>query len=554
LVGGGVAACSRKALLALALALSALHGFGGEKPLLMFRLALDKPSQEAEIEEMLAAIRANPGCCDDLWFATCQGIASLDEHRRLADMLARLAEKTRQMGIVASLQIASTIGHGTPVESESLAPLPWQGWTGSNGYVCRGCSCPRAPGFIKHIYEMARLYGAMKPAVVWIDDDLRVGNHLPAPADDPGCWCENCLAAFSAETGRRWQRAELLAEIRKGGEVAKRWMTFSTASLATVARAIARAFRETSPETQMALQFCMIGCDVGNAQQVLHALYEETGRPVAGRLGAGYYYDLNPNDQLIKSYWTASVRHVMNKGIPGEVDNWCPEIESWPRVYGSRSARSVVLEGFASLAWGVETISMAVSGYRETAAHYEKTIIRPMAKAAPFLHAYARANEGTRPAGFVCKDVKHGDPMLHRFALTGVPLLPGEGTSYGELETKDWMDACMTPSKAVQAKREALDLRAGGTAAVLDSPFIGLLLPRVTADGALRTLGLIASRIEPQGPVTIRVNVGETKAVWHELGVEPVELKVVRTEKGAQVTIPEIGALNCGYIDFVRSK
>lgn len=546
----------RKGLPALAFVLSASLAFAAEKPLVMFRLALQSPGQESEINQMLDAIRANPGCCDNLWFATGDGINSLERHRQSADFLVRAAEKARGMGIVPSLQISSTIGHGDnfdAVEGRDAVQLPWQGWTGSNGIACRRCSCPRAPGFLKHLSEMARLYAAMKPAVVWIDDDLRVGNHSPAP-DNPGCWCDECLTTFSAQEGRNWARADLLAAILGDDAVAQRWMAFSTEALAEVARTIAKAFRECSPKTQMALQFCMIGCDAENSRAILHEMHRSAGRPVAARTGAGWYYDLEPNGPLVKSYWAARTRSDINRALPGEVDTWCPEIECWPRVYGSRSARSILLEGFASLAHGMESLSMAVSGPLEPTSLYETAILSPLSKASPFLHAYARANAGTAPAGFTCPDAKFGDMTLHRFALAGIPLLPGDGRSFGEIVSTDRLDICLAPSAAIQSRRDALDARAGGTPSVLASPFIGLQFPHVAADGSLRTLGLVAARIEPQGPVVIRVRVAEgTRAVWWELGTEPIELPIVRTATAAQVTIPEIGAWNCGFIDFASA-
>ncbi len=83
------------------------------------------------------------------------------------------------------------------------------------------------------------------------------------------------------------------------------------------------------------------------------------------------------------------------------------------------------------------------------------------------------------------------------------------------------------------------------------SPFTGLAVPRVAADGTLRTVALLNTTIDAQGPVRLTLRkMPKGQAVWRELRREPVVLSVVRKGDESVVTVPSIGAWNGGYVEF----
>ena len=99
--------------------------------------------------------------------------------------------------------------------------------------------------------------------------------------------------------------------------------------------------------------------------------------------------------------------------------------------------------------------------------------------------------------------------------------------------------------------RDKLDVRAGGTPAVLESPFAGMMIPRVAADGTLRNVALLNLRFDEQGPVRIRlrgVPAGVKRVVWHEMRRPPVELPLEGDGGVSRVTVPSIGVWNGGCI------
>lgn len=123
-----------------------------------------------------------------------------------------------------------------------------------------------------------------------------------------------------------------------------------------------------------------------------------------------------------------------------------------------------------------------------------------------------------------------------------------------------WCATCLAAFNAETGgnwTRTSLDARVGGTPAVVESPFVGLMAPHVAAaTGALRTVALLNTRIDVQGPLTLRlrgVPAGAT-AVWREMRRAPVPLVLSREGALSRVTIPEIGAWNGGYVDLVEAS
>ncbi len=151
------------------------------------------------------------------------------------------------------------------------------------------------------------------------------------------------------------------------------------------------------------------------------------------------------------------------------VDNWCTEVESYPRAYGSRSVRSIALESFASIGWGFDSASLFVMDRRsETDEFYSRYLLRPLAEVTTFLNDYRAASRGTTPAGFLCP-IDGGDPRY----LLGIPVLPGLGVSWGEINAESEYFPCIgavwgdfrsdlmpdfrkTPSAKLQAVRDRL--------------------------------------------------------------------------------------------------
>ena len=518
-------------------------------PLIAMRLRANDTDSTAVWKRNFAAVAEHPGCCDEIWFSTGCGAPSLEWHRAHAAVLAGAMADARAAGIVPSLQFQATLGHGDEIGTpEMFARKTWTGWTDWKGFETRYCSCPRQPAFLAYLREVSGIYAPLGFAGLWIDDDLRIWHHPPADSygRHVGCWCETCLAAFNAETGAAWTRGDLAKAVETDDALFARWLAFSIDGLRLVARAIAETFRALAPDTTMALQQASRDDCVEAAVEVAKVLREVSGRAVGLRPGGGTYYDDDPNGVVLKSISAGRFRSLM--GDPGWVKAWTPEIESWPRTYYSRSPQGVLVEGFAALMYGMNSVSFFVSNIAmEEPSLYGRTFWKPIAEASPVLHGYAKAIAGCTAVGF---DMP-GDPKIG-IRRAAIPVLAGPGRSFGELTEADLeRNLNGMTSAEVQAFRDDLDRRAGGLPALVLSPFAGLAQTHVDAAGAFRCLALLNTRIAEQGPIRIRlrdVPPGRTTMVWNEMRRDPVELAVEKAGNDSFVTIPDVGAWNGGYL------
>ena len=532
--------------------------------LFQIRLRAPHTASDAQWAETFRALAENRGACDEVWFSTGIAFPPMAWHREHTARLARYAEQCRAVGIVPSLQFQATLGHGdafggTP---EEMAGRTWRGFTGPTGVECKACNCPRQPAFLAYVREVARLYAAaIRPAWLWIDDDLRVNNHRPAAGwEDVGCRCETCRAAFLGRLGTLGALENLgdlgtleafRATIESSPALRSAWERFSFSSIADVAAAIAEETHAVSPETRFGYQH---GPWPNDAQlAVFRALREAGGgRPVGSRPGGGAYYDFDPNIPVKKALAAARQRRVL--GDPPWIDTWLPEIETYPRAFASRTARGILLEALASLAYGMNGLSALIMDTRaESDAWYSENLLAPLAAERELLERYRDANLGTVPAGL---DVPADLPLdgVYAYALAGVPVVPGTGRTFGVLTADDaGLKICSCSSRALAQLRAEADARSGGRLpVVVEAPSVGFVVPRVAPDGALRTVLLLNARIEAQKPLPLRLRSPgtATTAVWRAFGEKPVTLPLRRDGADALVTLPALPPWSAGWLEL----
>ena len=525
-----------------------LEETGRLAPFSAFRLkatALDDPSVWRRTVDVLSA---NRELAEEVWFSTGVGFPSMDFHHENVRRIAEAMEDVRAVGILPGLQIQSTIGHGdsTMADPKLTAAMRWQGFTGSDGTVCRTASCPRDSAFLAYMDEMARLYAALHPSSVWIDDDLRNRAHHPVKGD--GCYCDGCIAAFSRRESLPYTRESLVAACRRDSALAARWKRFEYEGLAAVAGMIAGRFHDVSPETEFGLQ---TPCEDALQPIVLDEIRKVTGSNPSVRAGGGggAYLDHDPFRQIVKSFGVS--RELETLGERDRYGRLCPEIESYPRHFACRVPESVLLEALLDLSVGTDSLSFFIADFtRESPEWYAENLLKPVNAKIGFLREYVESVRGSRPAGFTWK---RPDPAS---VAGGVPYLSGWGLSYGSAETlgneteRRIDDASSERFRKLSAR--ALEESKGRVAAICVDPAYVVLYPRVDADGFFRAVTIVRPSIGSARNVRLRLNglpPDRRTLEWCPLDGERTRIPVTRSEKdGVLVTIPEIRAWSAGYL------
>ena len=365
---------------------------------------------------------------DEVWFSTGISFPKMDEHRANAARLAAASAELRKLGILPSLQIQATIGHGdTLTRYADNSGITWQTYVADDGAVAKSLNCFRAPEFVDYMREMASVYAsAMRPYSVWIDDDIRIICHHPtARKSGWGCHCAHCLSVFAKKEGKSRTREELLAEMKTDPALEARWRAFAFEGEAALVRAIAEAVHAASPNTRMCQQ--QPGACFAEHRALYRAAHDATGLPVGMRPGAGSYFDHDARSQIDKAYVLAL--QIDTIGPLPFIDRICPEIETCPRSFACRTGRGVLLEALESLAQGMNSISalMIDAGF-ETPEWYGETLLAPLARNAAMLKRYVAANEGATRAGYGLLAEDPADippPALRTSSLPLKPILRG---------------------------------------------------------------------------------------------------------------------------------
>ena len=421
---------------------------------------------------------------DDVWFSTGICFPKMEEHRAAAARLAKAADDLRGIGILPSLQIQATIGHGDAfTRYADNSGMTWTGFTAANGAVAKGCNCFRAPGFIAYMKEMSTLYAAaMRPYSVWIDDDIRITGH---GGPGWGCHCEHCLAEFAKKEGVARTRSQLVAAMKKDAALAARWRAFAFEGEAELVRVIAEAVHAASPETRMCQQ--QPGACHLEHRLLYKAHHDATGLPVGMRPGAGAYYDYDPRDQIEKAYYLA--QQIDTIGPLPFIDRICPEIESCPRSFSCRTGQGVLLEALEGLSQGMNSISALVidAGF-ETPEWYGDEILAPLARNAAMFKRYVALNGDAKRCGYGFSSTP---PVpMQTSSLPLKPLIAEARSDLARIVTTTAAKNAVDAGKAAVARLLSEDLLIDGAAAeILFAAGYGAAIGIdgvVRADGDLR--------------------------------------------------------------------
>ena len=443
---------------AVAVAVAAVAD-NGEVPFSAIRLRkpqTDSPEVWTATLEQFAKHRAG---VDEVWFSTGICFPKMDEHRAAAKRLAAAAEDLRKLGILPSLQIQATIGHGDAfIRYADNTGMTWQGFMSENGAVAKGCNCFRAPGFLAYMREMASLYAAaVKPYAVWIDDDIRIIKH---GGPGWGCYCEHCLSQFAKKEGRKYTRTALVAEMKKDAALAARWRAFAFEGEAALVRMIGDAVHAASPETRMCQQ--QPGACFPEHRQLYEACHAATGLPVGMRPGGGAYFDHDARAQIGKAYYLA--QQIDTIGPLPFIDRICTEIESCPRSFSCRTGRGVLLEGLEALSQGMNSLSALVidAGF-ETPEWYGDEILAPLARNAAMLKRYVAVSTGAARCGYGVS----GRPVsaLQTGSLPLKSLVPGARSDLARIVTVSAAQEAVSGGADAVAQLLSEDLLIDGSAA-----------------------------------------------------------------------------------------
>lgn len=591
-------------------------------------------TDSATVSDLLAALKQYPHFCDEVWFCT-EDITThtLDEHRQSAQKMGEVANQMRALGITPSIQ-AITVGHPETPGTASSPFITWGTMVGASGQVTHTQSCPRQTDFLRKVEEVSAIYAqACQPHGFWLDDDLRLTQHNPAPEV---CYCDDCIATFNSEHGYHFNRESLLEALgADGGEGTLRaqWVRFCQEGLACVASASARGVHKVSPTTHMGLQhvnFHRALLEGYDWNPIFDAFERETGLTPLSRPGHGYYNDHAPRGMLEKGLDLA--RQI--RRLRPDIVEIAPEIEGYYHKATGKSPGGVCTETMYYLAMGATQMSYAlICSGEEPMTWYADNYFKALQGVHAFAADYAAWNRGTQPGGidpyispYLYKRAQNPETgalgwastsagtQIYALAPLGLPFSP-DG-DYARLKMLDADGASGIPADELDSLLSHHDLvvdestwgvlyargfaqrytpftdglpegqqgfeSPSGTRlvvcsysadinsrqrsvllhtldwashatlpALIESFAQAVLVPRVDANGRVRSVGVLNCTISPMENVVVRIRPGDGEHhtfVWKVNGKRDLRLTPRSDGDDLLVTIPTLPAWQFGWI------
>jgi len=182
-----------------------------------------------------------------------RGHITPEEQAEWLDVYRQAEEVLAPAGIALSLNPWETILHAD--RGRTLRPgQDFRLMVDVAGAQATACVCPLCPEWQEHITATYARYAAVKPRVLWIEDDFRFHNHPPLTWG--GCFCGEHLRVVSERFGTTVTREELVTALTAPGEphpLRALWLDLNGETSVALARRITRAVKEVSPQTRMGL-------------------------------------------------------------------------------------------------------------------------------------------------------------------------------------------------------------------------------------------------------------------------------------------------------------
>ncbi len=316
---------------------------------------------ERRREELLPFLKNYADTIEEVAFFTAftHSLATLSLIQERAAALGDIIPRFKSLGLSVGVNHLSTVGHLDENLPNSLNE-PWQRMMDIEGKVSLGCYCPADPEVQAYIAACYRALAKAKPDFIWIDDDVRLIGHGPVGYV---CFCDRCLANFSAETGRPWSRETLKAAFNGGPvedqlAIRKRWLEHNRRLIVGLLSGIRAAVDAADPAIVLGMMTGDRFYDGSAFDEYARALAGPRDLKVMWRPGAGFYGDQTPVAMLDKA-------HSMGRQttlLPATVTDIQSEIENFPYQRLRKSAHITATEVAAYNAAGCTGAALNVMG------------------------------------------------------------------------------------------------------------------------------------------------------------------------------------------------
>jgi hypothetical protein len=323
-----------------------------EKAHMMLRVPYKRWMDDKRFNELMEMLGNNKPAVDELslFLSNVHPPLALDEVERRSLVLKERISRVNKEGFSCGVNILATVGHHEE-NAPGLLDGPYARATDINGNICKGSFCPNDPAFLdQYVKELYLLIARIHPDHIWIDDDVRFNQHMPAGTT---CFCDNCLKIFSKETGARYTRETLTSAFNEGDiadklKLRKMWIKHNRDTIDRLFGLIEETVHGVDGSIILGFMTGERFCEGYDFDTWAETLSGPVGKEILWRPGGGFYEDQDLSGMMVKSHEIG--RQVSL--LPASITGIYSEIENFFYQKLKKSAKTTTVEIASHIAAG----------------------------------------------------------------------------------------------------------------------------------------------------------------------------------------------------------
>lgn len=149
------------------------------------------------------------------------GHITKEESKDYVETIKKARDMLKREGIKTTLNPWVTLGHydvGVGLKEGQNFRL----MVGHDGKTGESCPCPLCENWLSYYADLMSYYvEEIQPDVLWIEDDMRLGNHTNVSL---GCFCDEHMKLYNAKLGSNYDRETFVSLIGKDKKVRKAFL------------------------------------------------------------------------------------------------------------------------------------------------------------------------------------------------------------------------------------------------------------------------------------------------------------------------------------------
>ncbi len=258
------------------------------------RLGKNSYIREEIFEKYLKMVKDNLDVVDEVTLfadASHHGYTPYETTLETAKAVKEAIKAYKALGVKkVGINVLATIGH-TDDGSGLCEKADMQYMVNIKNQESGSCLCPADERFIKYIKQKYAAYAKTGTDYIWMDDDVRTGNHGIVT---DYCFCPLCVEKYNKRYSKNYTLDEIRSEWDNNKELRDTWKECSYDSLCNMVNEIHDAIKAVNPDIE-------IGYMSGGCNYVYEWI--DASKATKGRPGGGYFNDRFTLELFEKSFW-----------------------------------------------------------------------------------------------------------------------------------------------------------------------------------------------------------------------------------------------------------